>query len=79
MDNLQAAHAMCNRAKSDKLLPRLDEETEKAAAAVNNRDLEWAFDWLAEANGAETETLIRDAEILRDRGYKLTADGIKKR
>lgn len=78
MENLQAAHSMCNRAKSDKLLPRLDEETEKAAVAVNNRDLPWSIDWLAEANGAETEDLVRDAEILRERGYQLTADGVKK-
>lgn len=78
LDNLQAAHAMCNRAKSDKLIPKLDAETQKRAEVISNRDLPWAIDWLAEARGADTETLIRDAEILRDRGYKLTADGVKK-
>ena len=78
LSNLQAAHSMCNRAKSDRIIPKLDSETQKKAEAISNRDLPWSIDWLAESKGAETEQLIRDAEILRDRGYKLTADGIKK-
>ena len=78
LSNLQAAHAICNREKSDRLFPKIDDETKDDAKVINNRDLPWAIDWLAEANGAETEDLIRDAEIIRDRGYKITADGIKK-
>ena len=77
LSNLQAAHAACNRLKSDRLFPKLDDETKDNAKLINNRDLPWAIDWLAEAEGKDTEDLRRDAEILHERGYIITADGIK--
>lgn len=44
LGNLQLAHASCNRRKSDKILPPLQEK--RSTAEINNRALPKTFDWL---------------------------------
>ena len=44
IDNLQLAHFICNRQKSDKI-KEAGQETEKQTAEANNRDLPWSMDW----------------------------------
>ena len=41
MDNLQLAHWICNRQKSDKLRTKTEEQKEE----VGNNDLPWSLDW----------------------------------
>lgn len=42
IDNLQLAHWICNRQKSDKLMIR---EEEKQKEDIGNNNLPWSIDW----------------------------------
>lgn len=42
LENLQLAHWVCNRQKSDKLFPARSAQEE---TAVSNRELPWSIDW----------------------------------
>lgn len=70
LNNLQAAHRCCNRAKSDRLAPL--ETFPEEATAFSNRDLPLSCDWAHEDNSP-------DIEELHARGYELYADGVRPR
>ena len=45
LGNLQLAHLVCNRQKSDRIL--LEQERKPETAEISNRDLPWSIDWLS--------------------------------
>lgn len=88
IDNLQLAHAMCNRLKADKLNGEADKKTapdseEKAPANVT-AGLPWSIDWTQyradeENKSSNAAALAAQAEQLKARGFMLTMAGIMQR
>lgn len=85
IDNLQLAHFSCNRQKWDRV--QAEVQTDKLrtqghtdAYSVNDpRGLPLSIDWShyeATDNGSNFDTLWKEAEQLRYKGYIITARGI---
>ena len=86
IENLQLAHAACNRQKGDKLrgMGEKQQPAPLSAAALNIAGLPWSIDWTAYRVNPETDSsnsaeLTEQAENLKQQGYIITAKGIQRR
>ena len=85
LENLQLAHAACNRAKGNKLYPSeqtIAKKTEQVISADNPAGLPWLIDWTAykadSGTGKRNTTdLIEQAERLRQQGFIITINGVE--
>lgn len=85
IENLQLAHALCNRIKADKLNGDADKKTAPGSEGKTPADIKhglpWSMDWTQYRADEEEETsnaaiLAAQAEQLKAQGYIITAAGI---
>ena len=82
IENLQLAHFICNRLKSNKLpAPGTEKQAAETPVSVNDpRNLSWALDWLSfkatEDGKTNSSSLSAEADRLKQQGYVITARGV---
>lgn len=82
INNLQLAHFICNRLKSDKLQSetRGTPDKEIIYSATDPRGLPLSLDWVKlRADKDNQNELCNEVERLNEMGQILTADGVKER